>query len=98
MTDNLRTRYGEAPPVSGRATVTQLDTRRQANDVLSSITFVFGGVHYGTVPVNTPYTRGQPIVLYIVPQTDRGDDTWTGPLDCLVTDNSALAEHLGVAR
>lgn len=100
MTDYVRTGRGHgASPVSGLATVTDLDTRRQANDVLSTITFVFGGVHYGTVAVGTPYTRGKPIVLYVVPQAgDRGDDTLTGPVDCLVTDEPALAEHVGIAR
>lgn len=81
------------------ATVTDLATRRRSEEVLSSMTFVFGGVHYGTIPIATPYTKGKPIVLYIVPQGRKcaGDD-FTGPVDCLVTDDVALAAGLDVAR
>jgi hypothetical protein len=63
------------------------------------MTFVFGGVHYGTFPIATPYTRGKPIVLYIVPQVpDSNRDLFAGPVDCLVTDDVALAANLDIAR
>jgi hypothetical protein len=80
--------------------VTDLATRRRGDDVLSSMSFVFGGVHYGTIPIGMPYTNGKPIVLYVVPQRPGGarDDVFAGPLDCLVTDDIALAADLDVAR
>jgi len=80
--------------------VTDLAARRRSNDVLSSMSFVFGGVHYGTIPITAPYTQGKPIVLYVVPQRREGfaDDVFAGPLDCLVTDDAALAADLDVAR
>ena len=82
-----------------RASVTELATRRRNDDVLSTISFVFGGVHYGTIPIATPYVKGKPIVLYIVPQgCERDGDIFAGPLDCLVTDDVALAADLDVAR
>ncbi|MEA2785122.1 MAG: hypothetical protein QOF71_1226 [Candidatus Eremiobacteraeota bacterium] len=79
--------------------VTDLATRRRTDDVLNTISFVFGGVHYGTIPIATPYVKGKPIVLYIVPQsrTCTGEG-FAGPLDCLVTDDVALAAELDVAR
>ncbi len=80
------------------ASVTELSTRRRSDDVLSTMSFVFGGVHYGTIPIATPYTKGKPIVLYIVPNRSSGGDVFTGPLDCLVTDDVALAADLDVAR
>jgi hypothetical protein len=79
--------------------VTDLATRRRSDDVLSTISFVFGGVHYGTIPIATPYAKGKPFVLYIVPRRSDGTgDGFAGPLDCLVTDDVALAAELGVAR
>ena len=76
-----------------RTRVTDLaDWRRRevpTADVLRSITFVFAGVHYGTVPVAMPYTPGKPIVLYLVPGCDSGGDM-RGPLDCLLTDDATL--------
>jgi hypothetical protein len=72
--------------------VTDLATRRRSDDVLSTISFVFGGVHYGTIPIATPYVKGKPFVLYVVPQgRDCAGDEFAGPLDCLVTDDVALA-------
>ncbi|MEA2688276.1 MAG: hypothetical protein QOJ39_121 [Candidatus Eremiobacteraeota bacterium] len=80
------------------ATVTDLSTRRRGDDVLSSISFVLRGVHYGTFSVAMPYTRGKPLVLYVVPQgADVPADRLAGPLDCLVTDDAALAD-VDVAR
>ncbi len=84
---------------NGAATVTQIAAYRRTEDVLTSITFVFGGVHYGTIAVSAPYTKGKPIVLYIVPQQSGGDNAGlSGPVDCLLTDEVALAADLGVAR
>ncbi|HEV2738659.1 MAG TPA: hypothetical protein VGU66_08785 [Candidatus Elarobacter sp.] len=62
--------------------------------MLHSITLVFGGIHYGTFSVQAPYPKGKPIVLYLVPAQDRGQaagDELCGPLDCLITDDAALA-------
>lgn len=81
------------------AAVTDIATRRRSEEVLSSVSFVFGGVHYGTIPIATPYTRGKPIVLYVVPQgRDWAGDGFTGAVDCLVTDDIGLAAGLDVAR
>ena len=81
------------------ATVTDLSTRRRGDDVLRSISFVFGGVHYGTFSIEMPYSSGKPLVLYVVPQ-DAGvsADRLAGPLDCLVTDDAALAAGADIAR
>jgi hypothetical protein len=79
--------------------VTDIATRRRSDDVLSTITIVFGGVNYGTIPVATPYVKGRPIALYVVPQArDSAGDVFAGPLDCLITDDLALAAELDVAR
>jgi hypothetical protein len=81
------------------ATVVQLATRRRSDDVLSSISFVFGGVHYGTIDVTTPYTKGKPIVLYVVPQREDAENAaFAGPVDCLITDDEALAARLEATR
>jgi hypothetical protein len=90
----------QAPrPAGTGATVTQLATRRRSEDVLSSISFVFGGVHYGTIDVTAPYTKGKPIVLYVVAQREgSGDAEFAGPVDCLITDDEALAAKLEAAR
>jgi len=76
--------------------VTDLATRRRANDVLTSVTLVFDGVHYGTIPVRARYAKGKPIVLYVVPSPNRfggrdDGDGFSGPLECLITDDPALA-------
>lgn len=91
MIDHMR------PPVQPalNSNVTELASRRRreippAADVLRSITFVFDGVHYGTVPISMPYTRGKRIVLYVVPQRDLSGDDMQGPLDCLLTDDATL--------
>ncbi|HWT06233.1 MAG TPA: hypothetical protein VN224_10785 [Xanthomonadales bacterium] len=90
-------RAGRALQTGG--SVTDLATRRRSDDVLSSMSFVFGGIHYGTIPIAAPYTKGKPIVLYIVPQVpDSSRDVFSGPVDCLVTDDVALAADLDVAR
>ena len=100
MSDDAFSRVGRAGRMPHNiASVTDLATRRRSDDVLSSMSFVFGGVHYGTIPIATPYTKGKPIVLYIVPQgSDRPGDDFAGPLDCLVTDDVPLAADLDVAR
>jgi hypothetical protein len=95
MFDNISARSGSpahaaAPSV---APVTDLATRRRCDDLLHSITLVFGGIHYGTFSVEAPYPKGKPIVLYLVPAQDRGQtpgDVLCGPLDCLITDDAAL--------
>ena len=49
--------------------------------------------------VATPYAKGKPIVLYVVPQGGEcAGDGFAGPLDCLITDDVALAAELDVAR
>jgi hypothetical protein len=86
-------------PAPGESSkITDLAGRRRRGaprqtDVLRSITFVFDGVHYGTVPVSMPYTRGKPIVLYVVPDHDRCGDEIEGPVDCLLTDDPTLGAH-----
>ena len=99
MTDDVSYRRAAAPTTSGGCRVIDLATRRRGDDVLSSITFVFGGVNYGTIPVTAPYTKGKPIVLYVVAQReDAGDDAFAGPVDCLITDDAALAARREAAR
>jgi len=83
----------------GGATVTDLATRRRNDDVVRSITFVFGGVNYGTFPVAAPYDRGKPFVLYLVSGDERGgNDELSGLLECLVTDDVTLSAELRAAR
>ena len=79
----------------GRPVVTDLFARRRDKDVICSITLVFGGVHYGTLPISAQYTRGKAVALYLSPQN--GDDL-SGPLDCLVTDDVALARDAELSR
>jgi hypothetical protein len=84
---------------TGPATVIQLAARRRCEDVLRSITLVFGGIHYGTIDVTAPYTKCKPIVLYVVTQRDSVEnDEFSGPIDCLITDDEALAARLESAR
>ena len=80
--------------IAGPATVTDLAARRRSENVLETVSLVFGGVHYGTVPLNVPYTSGKPLMLFIVPSRsapETADDLWSGPVDCLITDDPALA-------
>ena len=78
--------------------MTDLAAHRRGDDVIRSFTFFFNGINYGTFPISTPYTRGKPIVLYLVPAvTDRGADIQGGPLDCLVTDDVTLTADMDVA-
>ncbi len=80
--------------VRHRASVTDLATRRREENVLSSITVVFGGVNYGTIPIRAPYAAGRPIALYLVPSDNTahvGDDVLHGLLECLITDDVELA-------
>ena len=80
---------GHASP---RATVTDLATRRRANDVIQTLTFVFGGVNYGTLTVHTPYVIGKPVVLYLVPAAGEPNGAdFSGPLEGLITDDASLA-------
>lgn len=81
---------------AGDAAVIELASWRRRDDVLTSISLVFGGVHYGTLPVDVPYTRGKPLVLYFVGRDDDGE--LAGPVDCLVTDDPALGAALERAR
>ncbi len=100
MTNDVSIDPTRAPrAASGGATVTQLSTRRRSEDMLSSISFVFGGVHYGTIDVTAPYTKGKPIVLYVVAQREGTEnDAFAGPVDCLITDDDALAAKLEAAH
>jgi hypothetical protein len=96
MNDGSTDSTNASNPGNGTAVV-EMSAWRRRDDVLSTISFVFGGVHYGTVPLAVPYTRGQPLVLYFVPQND-GTGEVSGPLDCLVTDNPRLGVALEEAR
>jgi hypothetical protein len=83
------------------ASVTDLATRRRGDDVLNSVTLVFEGVHYGTFPVRARYPKGKPMVLYVVPshgQLGTCDEGVCGPVDCLITDDPALALAHEAAR
>lgn len=75
------------------ATVTDLSARRREDNVVSSITLVFGGVNYGTIPIRAPYATGKPFALYLVSATGTAaaEDPLRGPLDCLITDDVELA-------
>ncbi len=77
------------------ASVTDLAMRRRGDDVLNSVTLVFEGVHYGTFPVRARYPKEKAIVLYVVPSHGhlggRDGDGVSGPVDCLITDDPALA-------
>ena len=80
-------------PVRSRAPVTDIATRRRSDNLLHSITLVFGGIHYGTFSTEAPSPKGKPIVLYLVPAAGQDDDPdtgFSGPLDCLITDDAAL--------
>ncbi len=80
----------------GTSAVTELAAFSREENVLGSITLVFDGVNYGTVPVRAPYAAGKPIALYLVPSR-RGetaeDEPLHGTLDCLITDDLGLAER-----
>jgi hypothetical protein len=83
-----------------RERVTNLTTWRRENNVLDTITLVFGGVHYGTLTVTTPYASDKPIVLYVVPSA-RGsyeDGELRGHVDCLITDDPALGADRDALR
>lgn len=62
------------------------------------MTFVFGGVHYGTIALSTPYTKDKPIVLYFLPEHSDGDRSIAGPLDILITDEEALGADIEAAQ
>ena len=85
--------YRARPVLSRSTTVTDLSTRRLDDNILGSITLVFGGVNYGTIQVKAPYPPDKPIVLYLVPQICAAGDGGAlhGPLDCLITDDAGLA-------
>ena len=87
-------RSDRSPALLNCTSVTNIATRRRGEDVLETVTLVFGGVHYGTFPVSARYTAGKPLMLFIVPSRSApipGDDLLSGPLDCLITDDPALA-------
>ncbi len=74
------------------ASVTDLATRRREDDVIETITFVFGGVNYGTVRTRTPYVKGKPVVLYLVPSGGEPHGAeLRGSLAALITDDPSLA-------
>ncbi|MDB5071616.1 MAG: hypothetical protein JWM87_2727 [Candidatus Eremiobacteraeota bacterium] len=100
--DSSSPRYPNPARASLRhsATVTDLASRR-ADDVLDTITLVFGGVNYGTIYVAAPYVKDKPIVLYLVPSGSgaaSGEGELRGRLDCLITDDPALALEQQAAR
>jgi len=85
------------------ASVTDLATRRRGENVLTSVTLVFQGVHYGTFPVQARYADGKAMVLYVVPSRAEepgpgGEDGLRGPVDCLITDDPGLALAHKAAR
>ena len=94
MFDSRPSESGHATNVPPQlATVTDLSTRRRSDDLLTSISFVFDGVHYGTFPISLPYSKGKPLVLYVVPageSADRGAGVLSGSLECLITDDAEL--------
>jgi hypothetical protein len=98
MIHEVATGQQSARQVPSGAAVTSLDARRRKTDVLSSISFVFGGVHFGTFDVWVPYTRGKPFVLYFVPQHDDSLGEISGPVDCLVTDGELLDADADMAQ
>ena len=87
-------------PRRAHANVTELAAWRRESDVLETITIVFGGVNYGTIPIRTPYAGGKPIRLYVIPSSGTAScepGAMHGGLDCLITDDPALGadlEHL----
>jgi hypothetical protein len=90
---STRPRRARAPSEHG-ATVTDLASRRRGDDVLGSVTVVFGGVNYGTIPLRAPYAAGKPFALYVVPAGGAAtgeDGELRGPVDCLITDDAELA-------
>jgi hypothetical protein len=97
MIDETTTQPHPTPSTFERGTVTRLDTHRRKDDVLCSMTFFFGGTNHGTISISAPYTRGMPIVLYVVPQQPGVGDFTSGPLDCLLSDDFDLAADLTVA-
>lgn len=87
-------RLRAATPLPSDRTVIDLATRRRHDNVLDSITLVFGGINYGTISIGAPYTKGKPIVLYLVPaqgEIDTGEAELRGPLEGLITDDVSLA-------
>jgi hypothetical protein len=78
--------------------VTDLATHRRNDDVLRSITLVFGGVNYGTLPIAVPYIQGRPFRLYLVGDEDAAEDGFRGSIDCLVTDDATLVADARAAR
>lgn len=79
----------------GSSKVTDISSRRvHEDDVLDSVTLVFGGINYGTFRVRVPYAKGRPFALYLVAANagaTGADGELRGPLDCLITDDAALA-------
>ncbi len=77
-----------------RHRVTDLASWRRGEDALVSITLVFGGINYGTIPIRAPYVPGKPFALYLVPaggSASSAGEGLRGPLECLITDDVALA-------
>jgi hypothetical protein len=88
----VRPAYANHASPRPAATITHLATRRRANDVIQTLTFVFGGVNYGTLTVHAPYVTGKPVVLYLVPAAGEPNGAdFSGPLEGLITDDASLA-------
>jgi len=83
-----------------RASVVDLNAfRRRDENVIESITLVFDGVNYGTIPVRVPYAPGRPIRLFLTPCADAGTaGPLAGRLDALVTDDETLSAELRPAQ
>ena len=87
-------------PSSERSIVVDLATRRRREEnVIESLTLVFGGVHYGTVAVRIPYASDKPIRLFLAPvEEGETENGLAGRVDALVTDDETAALELEAAR
>ncbi len=93
MNEHIADRYpraGLAPRQAAK--VIQLSNYLRHENVLDSVTFYFGGQHFGTFAIKAPIPNGTSLRLYVVGQD--GDpasrDGSSGQLDCLVTDDACL--------
>ncbi len=86
-------------PSPGAAVVDLATRRRREDNVIESITLVFGDVNYGTIPVRIPYAPGKPIRLLLAPSA-AGDPAaaLAGRLDALLTDDESVAAELQAVR
>ncbi len=86
-------------PSPTRAAVVDLATRRRRDEnVIESITLIFDGVHYGTIPVRIPYAPDKPIRLLLAPAAPGEAGRLAGRIDALMTDDENVAAELRAAR